>query len=341
MIKSERYSFGCIFFSYINTSAYFYNGEIYMDRVRRLLGCNNSVVKPYTGRGIYVGVLDSGVASHPDLRGRIAEFKDFTSGKSSYYDDNGHGTHVCGIVGGNGIMSRGKYRGIAPECILVCGKVLDKKGGGSLKNLVRGLQWMIGLMGSYPIRVLNISIEMESEENIDKSDWSRFRECMQQLWNMNVVIVAAAGNKGPNPMTLSPIGECGVCICVGCNDGDYRKQNGGRLCSEYSSRGPGRDISDIYVKNPLKKPDIVAPGTDIISCNSKYGVSPYISKSGTSMSAPIVSGACALCLHKYPYLTNEQLRHLLLLSAVDLGKNWSVQGAGMLRVDRLLMQNIL
>ena len=93
--------------------------------------------------------------------------------------------------------------------------------------------------------------------------------------------------------------------------------------------------------NPLKKPDLVAPGTDIVSCNSKYTVTPYVAKSGTSMSAPVVSGACALCLQKYPKLSNAELRRMLLASAVDLGQSWSVQGAGMLQIDRLLDGNMI
>lgn len=311
-----------------------------MDRVRRMLGCDQREAAPYTGRGVYVAVLDSGVSSHPDLRGRIAAFKDFVSDRRMHYDDNGHGTHVSGIMAGNGAASRGKYKGIAPECTLVCGKVLDKKGGGSLKNLTSGLIWILELIDKYPVKILNISIEMESEEGIDPKDWEEFRKYIRYLWDKDIIIIAAAGNKGPNPMTLSPIGECGGCVCVGCHDGDYRG-NGGRLCHEYSSRGPGKDTTFIPMINPLKKPDIVAPGTDIVSCNFHYGTTPYIAKSGTSMSAPIVSGACALCLQKYPQLSNRELRRLLLSSAMDLGESWSVQGAGMLRVDRLLAQNIL
>lgn len=318
-----------------------YAWGIKMDRVRRMTGCDSREARQYTGRGVYVGVLDSGVAPHPDLRGRIAAFKDFTyTSKRSYYDDNGHGTHVCGILGGNGAVSRGKYMGMAPECTLFCGKVLDRKGGGSLKNLISGLAWIQNLAKSYPIRILNISIEMESEETIDKDDWEQFKKHIEYLWDNNMIIVAAAGNKGPDPMTLSPIGECGGCVCVGCHDGEY-KGKGGRLCNEYSSRGPGRDTTIVSMINPLKKPDIVAPGTDIVSCGYRYAVAPYIAKSGTSMSAPIVSGACALCLQKYPRLTNQELRRILLGSAQDLGQGWSVQGAGMLRVDKMLAQNLI
>jgi len=301
-----------------------------------MLGCDSREVMPYTGKGVYVGVLDSGVAAHPDLRGKIAAYRDFTAGRRGYYDDNGHGTHVCGIIAGSGFVSKGRYRGIAPGCMLICGKVLDKKGGGSLRNLISGLQWIAEIQSAYPIKILNISIEMESEETIDKRDWEQFKRYIELLWNMNVIVVAAAGNKGPNPMTLSPIGECSGCICVGCHDGDYTG-NGGRLCNEYSSRGPGKDPAGGGA-NPLKKPDIVAPGTDIVSCNYRYNTVPYVAKSGTSMSAPIVSGACALCLQKYPKLTNTELRRRLIHSAVDMGQNWNVQGAGMLRIDRLLSQ---
>jgi serine protease AprX len=307
---------------------------IFMDRVRSMIGWDYENVKRYSGDDIYVAVLDSGVAEHPDLRGRIAAFRDFTGGGDlAYkrpYDNNGHGTHVCGIIGGSGLMSNGKYMGIAPRVRLVCGKVLDKNGSGSIRNLIKGLRWIGELLKVYPIHIVNISIEIESEENIDKDDWNEFKGEMERLWDMNVVIVAAAGNKGPGSMSLSPIGECGVCICVGCHDAGYKGQ-GKRLCSEYSGRGPGKTL--------IKKPDLVAPGSDIVSCGNNYIKMPYVSKSGTSMSAPIVSGACALCFQKYPDITNDEVRRLLLVSAVDLGKNWSVQGAGMINIERLLSQS--
>jgi serine protease AprX len=302
-----------------------------MDRVRSMIGWDYGKLSGNMGEGVYVAVLDSGVVAHPDLKGRIALFRDFTSATDlmypKAYDDNSHGTHVCGIIGGSGLLSKGKYMGIAPGVKFVCGKVLDKNGAGSIKSLTRAMRWIEKLKETYPINILNISIEIESEENIDPEEWAEFKAQMERLWEKNTIIIAAAGNKGPADMSLSPIGECGVCICVGCNDMGYKGKSG-RLCADYSGRGPGRHI--------IKKPDLVAPGTDIVSCNFEFNKKPYIAKSGTSMAAPIISGACALFLGKYPNTTNEELRRALLLSTVDLGQNWGVQGAGMIDVGRLM-----
>lgn len=310
-----------------------------------MLGCDSPEALPYTGKNVYVAVLDSGIALHPDFRGRVAAFRDFTGTKGLWsvypcYDDNGHGTHVCGILGGSGAASKGKYKGIAPECLLVCGKVLDRKGAGSLKGLLRGIEWIMDLRRHYPIRIVNISIEMDDEEKLNQEELELLREYFEILWQQEVLIVAAAGNKGPNPMTLSPIGESGCCICVGCNDGNYKGADG-HACSDYSGRGPGKRTDRRACANPLKKPDIVAPGTDIVSCNYRFRDRPYVAKSGTSMSAPIVSGACALCLHKYPWLSNLELRRILLNSARDMGQGWSAQGAGLLQIDRLLARGTI
>lgn len=242
---------------------------------------------------------------------------------------------MCGILAGSGAASKGKYRGVAPECMLICGKILDHKGGGSLKNLLKGLQWIDEMRKEYPIRILNISIEMEAESKLDKNELLLMHQYFELLWKTDVMIVAAAGNRGPKPMSISPISENGSCVCVSCNDGDFVGA-GGRTCAEYSGRGPGK--GRIFLSrqdNPLKKPDIVAPGTDIVSCCHKLH-SLYVPKSGTSMATPLISGACALFMQKYPKATNMQLKRCLLQSARDLGETWDVQGAGMLSVRRLL-----
>lgn len=263
---------------------------------------------------------------------------------------------MCGILAGDGTASEGKYRGVAPECKLICGKVLDRKGGGSLKDLLEGLNWILEIKKSYPVRILNISIEMDMENHLKKDELILLHKYLDLLWRENVLVVVAAGNKGPEPMSISPISDGGNCVCVGCHDDGYIGADG-KSCSSYSGRGPGKHL-DKYTQNsnPLKKPDIVAPGTDIISCNYKVSIihtsvhhgkgntgkwhQAYVMKSGTSMAAPLVSGSCALCLQKYPKITNTDLQRLLLHTAKDLGENWSVQGAGMLQVDAML-ENVM
>jgi len=256
-------------------------------------------------------------------------------------------THVCGILAGSGEASRGVYRGIAPECSLICGKVLDERGAGSLRNLLDGLQWIMHLMNEYPIRIINISIEMEQGADLNPLELSVLMQFLDFFWKSDVLVIAAAGNKGPEPMSISPISESGGCICVGCHDGDYVGV-GGRTCAEYSARGPSRTPQgNIGEGNPLKKPDIVAPGTDIVSCNNRIfwrnraWHRAYIAKSGTSMATPVVSGACALYLQKYPKVTNVQLRRNLLSATRDMKENWSVQGAGMLQIDKFLEKTFL
>lgn len=320
-----------------------------MDRVRKQLGLEKLVSDKYTGKGVYVAVLDSGIEAHPDLRGHIIAFRDFSSdilNKNRYngyykecFDDNGHGTHVAGILAGNGKMSNGKYKGIAPECNLIVAKVLDSKGGGSLKTLINSLEWIIYLLKFYPIRIVNISIEIAIADEDDrvKDELKIVRKIIDELWNKDILVIAAAGNKGPAPMSLSSIGETGNCICVGCHDGKYKFQKGIKPCCEYSGRGPSKESRFFSNNNnPLKKPDIVAPGTHIISCNNKYMNTPYISKSGTSMSAPIVSGACALCIQNNPEICNCELIKAIRKTADDIGENWSVQGAGMINLYKLL-----
>lgn len=246
---------------------------------------------------------------------------------------------MCGILAGTGLASEGKYRGIAPGCMLICGKVLDFKGGGSLKSLIKGLEWIIEIRKQFSIKLLNISIEMGVDAKLDKEELLLMYKYLEELWSAGVMIVGAAGNHGPEPMSISPISENGCCLCVSCHDEGFVGKNG-KSCSEYSGRGPGKGV--LYFSrrdNPLKKPDIVAPGTDIMACSHRLRPL-YVAKSGTSMATPIVSGACALFMQKYPNVTNTQIKRCLLTATRDLGEPWNVQGAGMLSVSRFLQCTI-
>lgn len=249
---------------------------------------------------------------------------------------------MCGILGADGALSKGKYRGIAPECRLVCGKVLDENGNGELEKLIQALEWISILRKQYPIRIVNISIEIGNDHISKPAQYREILQWIEYLWEQDVVTVIAAGNKGPDSMSISPLGAYMNSICVGCHDEDFKGRDG-KSCAEYSGRGPANVLDGFSLgKFSLKKPDIVAPGTQIMSCCHKCRIwrrqyyDAYIEKNGTSMATPIISGALALAMQKYPQITNEDLKRNLLFSARDLGEKWCIQGAGMLDIHKFL-----
>ena len=302
-----------------------------MLRVRQQVGCSDELVYACGDRGVTIAMLDTGIAVHPDFHNRIVDFKDFVNEKRSLYDDSGHGTHVAGCLCGSGQISKGRYKGIAPHSRMVVGKVLDYMGDGNIETMIRGIEWVLDKQREYDIRILNISIGMG--ENTEKERMERLVRMVNEAWDRGLVVVCAAGNMGPKPMTISPLGASRQVITVGCHEGGYFG-NREHLCENYSSRGPS--------PYAMKKPDVVAPGTDIISCNAgiekrgRYFRNAYIQKSGTSMATPIVSGGIALLLQKYPYYTNEQAKQKLLYTSRDLKEPWNKQGWGMIQIDRLL-----
>ncbi len=300
-----------------------------MQRVRKIVCCNKQ--PEWDGRGVTIAVLDTGFARHPDIHGALIGFRDFVGKRNNAYDNNGHGTHVCGILCGNGNAGNGKYCGIAPGAQLLVGKVLNEKGDGSTETMLEGINWILQEGPRYNVRIVNISVGMGNLE--DKKKENALRESVEELWNRGYIVVCAAGNKGPGNGTISSVGGSNKVITVGCHDGDTCTNNPNR-CELYSGWG--------NVKSHIVKPDVVAPGTDIYSCNAKYHrvgsglVHPYVTKSGTSMATPVVAGAIALLLQKYPDMSNEECKHKLQLTAVDLGLPRNVQGWGMLNVDALL-----
>lgn len=301
-----------------------------MYRVKKQLHWDAALRQGLTGKNVTIATLDTGIVAHPDLKDRIIAFKDFIHRRTKYYDDSSHGTHVCGIMAGNGILSQGKFCGIAPRANLVVGKILNEKGNGTIESLNESIKWLLENKERYHIRILNISIGTEME---DDDTTKAVMQSVEEAWNEGIIVVTAAGNSGPKLMSISSIGVSNKVITVGCHDGGYfgRRED---LCENYSGRGPTRFA--------LKKPDIVAPGTDIMSCNGKIKVArqgykePYVTKSGTSMATPIVSGACALYLEKYPHASNDEVKQKMIYSARDMKENWTKQGWGMLDIERFL-----
>ena len=297
-----------------------------MNQARKSIHCEDLDTMGLTGAGVGVAVLDTGIYPHEDFENRIMAFKDFVRRRPGPYDDNGHGTHIAAMIGGNGASSDGRYRGVAPGCGLIAVKVLDFRGNGFASDVLAGLRWIRENKEKYGIRVVNISVGSLSRK--DMSENSVLVRGVDAAWDDGLVVVVAAGSHGPGRMTITTPGISRKVITVGCSD-DYKEVEvmGNRMV-DYSGRGPTMAC--------ISKPDLVAPGSGIISCCNQPG--QYMPKSGTSMSTPLVSGAVALLLERYPQMTNRDVKLRLIERAVDMGRPHNQQGWGLLDVGRLLLE---
>lgn len=291
--------------------------------------CNDILFGHIDGHGVTTAVLDTGISPHPDLKGRIVAFGDMLYGKKRMYDDNSHGTHVAGIIAGSGGLSSGLYAGIAPASQIVAVRVLDQKGEGKIRFLIEGIKAILRNRDKWQIRIVNISIgtlpHQGDEEEMELMRW------VDRLWDEGLVVVTAAGNFGPRSGTVTIPGISKKVITVGASDDGNQKDRYGKVGTNYSGRGPTSEC--------VCKPDLVAPGSYIRSCNGfsqKKNQKAYSVKSGTSMSAPVVSGAVALLLSKYPDMKNVEVKLRLLMSADDMGKDPNIQGRGLLNIEKLL-----
>ncbi len=282
-----------------------------------------------TGKGIVVAVLDTGIDPHEDLTtptNRILAWKDIVNKENSSYDDNGHGTHVAGIIAGNGRYSNGKYRGIAPEAKLVGVKILNEEGNGKLSDVISGIEWCIDSLSALNIRVINLSIGSEVQESYRSDPLCR---ATTTAWENGITVCTAAGNSGPGPGSINTPGINPVIITVGNLDDQNTLTNIDDILSPSSSRGPTPD--DVI------KPDLVAPGTDITSLKVGGG---YTTLSGTSMATPLVTGAVALILQKWSNLKPDQIKSILMRKARDVGVGPNLQGAGALDLETIFEDEI-
>ncbi len=284
----------------------------------------------YTGAGVTVAVIDTGIYQHPDLAGRITFFKDFVNNKKEAYDDNGHGTHVAGCVAGDGTSSDGKFRGPAPGADLVGLKVLDKYGSGNLSTIIDAAQWCKENQEQYNIKVVNLSLGGTAEQSYQEDPLCL---AIEELWRSGVVVCAAAGNEGPAEKTIGSPAIDQVIITVGASNDFNSIDINDDAVADFSSRGPTID--------GLAKPDLLAPGSNIISLrspgskldksNSSYRYDDnYTVLSGTSMATPICCGVAALLLEVKPELSPDQVKERLI-SSCHFFSNYMVydQGAGL------------
>lgn len=271
----------------------------------------------FTGSGVRVAVVDTGVdAQHPDLVGRVIDAKDFTGEGAG--DGNGHGTHVAGIIAGSGAASDGKYRGVAPDALILSARVLGSGGSGQQSWVMAGIEWAV----ERGVKVINMSLGGPPEPG-DGTD--ALSAQVDAAVRAGVVCCVAAGNSGrAGNSTVGSPGAAREAITVGATVGD--PSHGWDEITDFSSRGPTAD--------GRVKPDICLPGFNIIAARGS-GTSlgrpvddHYTSASGTSMATPHAAGAVALLFQAEPGLTPAQVKDRVLRAAQDMGQEPNWQGRG-------------
>ena len=287
--------------------------------------------KSLEGEGITVAVIDTGVAPHYDLTrpaNRLIGFKDFVNNKPEPYDDNGHGTHVAGIIAGNGFSSRGRYVGIAPKANILGIKALNAQGGGNTSDVVKAISYVIETKDKYNTKIINLSLGTPANIPCEKDPLCKAAEAATKA---GLIVVVAAGNNGPKEGTILSPGISKNVITVGAVDDKRTIDPSDDTIAPFSSRGPTIE--------GLLKPDIVAPGVNIKSLsNTSYD--GYHALSGTSMATPLVSGSVALLLNKFGDLKLEEVKERLISSCIDLKDSKDNQGAGMLNLKLLFEDNL-
>ena len=286
------------------------------------------------GKGVTVAVVDSGIYKTKDLGGRVKVNVNFNR---SYHDGNdryGHGTFVAGIIAGNGNRSNGKFIGVAPKATLLNVRIADDQGMMYESDVIDSLQWVYNNKEKYHIRIVNLSLNSTVAQSYHTSPLDA---AVEVLWFNGIVVVVSAGNNGTS--TLYPPANDPFVITVGATDDKATPDTDDDIVGTFSAYG--------VAESGLVKPELVAPGRLIIGllpANDKLSMSrahpsnridtTYFKMSGTSVSAPMVSGAVALLLQDEPGLTPDQVKYRLMATA---NKNWagydsSFAGAGYLDI---------
>lgn len=300
-----------------------------MNRVKKLIHTDYAYKIGLSGQNVTVAVMDTGIAQHVDFDRRILVFRDFCNRREGLYDDNGHGTHVAGIIAGSGEMSKDRqgfrvYSGVAPRANLIMLKVLDEKGNGNTAKVLEGIEWLARNREKYNIRLLNISVGMLPSAG--QKEQQELLAAVDDLWDRGIMVVAAAGNNGPRENSVTIPGISRKILTVGSSD-DGAADTGSRgLKKGYSSNGPTECC--------IVKPEILAPGTKIKSC-SRDGRG-YETKSGTSMAAPVATGALALAFQKYPHMTPAEMKLRLYERAYPRGEQIGKRSWGVIHADNLV-----
>lgn len=277
----------------------------------------------FLGENITIAVIDTGIYPHLDFllpKNKIIHFKDFVNEKNFAYDDNGHGTFVAGMIGASGVCNN-LYEGVAPNCNLISLKALDHNGETGAFTILQAMQWVFDNKDKFNIKVVCMSFGANPLTAGDP-----LLKGAEKLWNSGIVVVAAAGNSGPENETIKSPGISTRIITVGALD-DHRNENDEFFkeffsVADFSSRGPAFNYF---------KPDCVASGVNIKGL--KNSAKLFTKMSGTSVATPIVAGVCALICQKYPHITPNQVKYLLLNHCKPMIFDHNSEGYGIVDAD--------
>ena len=271
-----------------------------------------------TGDQVTVAVVDTGIETLKGLDGnRIAAWVDFVDGKKKPVDPNGHGTHVAGVIANSQVGADGEANGMAPGVDLVVVRVLGENGGGTYENVIKGIQWVVKNQAKYNIRVMNLSLVSPAQSPYWADPLNR---AVTAAWASGITVVAAAGNGGPGPMTISVPGNNPYVITAGAFTDAYTPMVfDDDYLTPFSAAGPTLD--------GFTKPDVLAPGAHMVSTmpNSSYVAknheanrigSDYFSMAGTSQASATVSGVAALVISAHPELSPSQVKYRIMASAM-------------------------
>ncbi|MFJ3233500.1 S8 family peptidase [Streptomyces sp. NPDC086787] len=312
--------------------------HVWLDGVRRAsldksvpqIGAPQAWAAGYTGKGVRIAVLDTGVdATHPDLKDQVIESKNFTTAADAT-DHFGHGTHVASIAAGTGAASpagaAAKYRGVAPDAKILNGKVLDDSGSGDDSGIIAGMEWAVQQGAS----VINLSLGAYDTPEIDPLE----AEVNKLSAEKGVLFAIAAGNDGPQ--SVGSPGSADAALTVGAVDDKDE-------LASFSSTGPRTGDGAI-------KPDVTAPGVDITAAAAKGSVidqevgekpAGYLTISGTSMATPHVAGAAAILKQEHPDWGYAELKAALTGSAKGGKYTPFEQGSGRIAVDKAIRQSVI
>jgi len=273
------------------------------------------------GDGITVAVLDTGSLPPGQLEAadlRVIDEYDLLPDTSPPFDGSGHGTHIASVIGSGLRDEEGHYLGVAPHANLLLVRAFDENGVGRLPDVVDGIYWVIENKDRYNIRVLNLSFS----GRVQSAYWKDPIDiAVMQAWAEGIVVVASAGNRGPDPLSIGVPGNTPYAITVGATmNGDGAPDSiADDLIAPFSSVGPTQE--------GFLKPEVVAPGAAVLGLVQPAQAVPavqdaeqwlghfFIDRDGVSFSTAVVSGVAALLLSADPGLTPDEVKCRLMSGA--------------------------